>query len=194
LSLDEHQALLAAELRAYRGVDETEEAHRKTILAQVEAGPEWWHRDTLPGHVTASAYLVSPDLEQLLLHHHRKLGLWLQLGGHDDGERHPAKAVLREIQEESGLSRFDFYGQPVIFDLDVHPIPARGATPAHDHLDVRYLVVADPAEPLRRDERESLDLRWFSFEQAWELLDEEGSRRALQKLAAIRDAAQRSSR
>ncbi|MBL7008055.1 MAG: NUDIX hydrolase [Planctomycetes bacterium] len=173
-------------MRSYRGVDEREEGHRKTILAQVEATPLWWHRDTLPGHVTASAYVVSPDLGQVLLHHHRKLGRWLQLGGHDDGERHPAKTVLREVQEESGLARFDFFGQPVIFDLDVHPIPAFGATPAHDHLDVRYLVVADPAEALRRDDAESLELRWFAFERARELLDEPGSRRALEKIGQLR--------
>jgi len=194
LSLDRDQELLAAELRAYRGVDETEEGHRRAILARVEATPRWWHRDTLPGHVTASAYVVSPALDRLLLHHHRKLDRWLQLGGHDEGERHPARAVLREIQEESGLERIDFFGQPVIFDLDVHPIPARGAMPARDHLDVRYLVVADPAEPLRRAARESLDLRWFPVGRAWELLDEEGSRRALRKLAALRRAAQSSTK
>ncbi len=185
MSLDRHQELLASELRSYRGVDEVEEAHRQTILRQVEATPDWWHRDTLPGHVTASAYLVSPDLSQLLLHHHRKLDRWLQLGGHDEGERHPAKAVIREVAEESGLVAFDFYGQPVIFDLDVHPIPAHGDQPVHDHLDVRYLMVADPDEPLRRDEAESKALRWFPLAEAWPLLDEAGSRRALRKIQVI---------
>ncbi len=189
MSLDTHQELLAAELRAYRGVDEREEEHRRAILRQVEATPLWWHRDTLPGHVTASAFVLSPQLDRLLLHHHRKLDRWLQLGGHDEGERHPARAVLREVQEESGLTAFDFFGEPAVFDLDVHPIPARGEMPQHDHLDVRYLLVADPEEPLRRDDTESIELGWFGLDEAEDLLDEEGSRRVLAKLRELRRCA-----
>lgn len=187
--LADHQRALAAELRSYRPADEREERHRRRILAHVEATAAWWHRETLPGHVTASAFVADPRLEELLLHHHRQLGRWLQLGGHDEGERAPARAAVREVREESGLMGIAFFGeQAAIFDLDVHPIPACGAMAAHDHLDVRYLMVADPAQPLRRDAKESASLRWVPLEEAMNLMQEEGAWRAGRKILALRAA------
>ena len=118
----EQKALMTA-LEAFTPWDETEARHREVILAQVRATPLWWHRDTLPGHVTASGFVTDPTLSFLLLHHHRKLDRWLQLGGHDEGEKNPMTAVLREVREESGLQEFRFFGEGQIFDLDVHEIP-----------------------------------------------------------------------
>ncbi|TAH35116.1 MAG: NUDIX domain-containing protein [Planctomycetota bacterium] len=185
--MNEPQLVLVAELRRYRPADEREEEFRARILAHVAGTESWWHRDTLPGHVTASAFVTDPGLERLLLHHHRKLGRWLQLGGHDEGERSPAQTALREVFEESGLTRLRFFGGgPAIFDLDIHAIPAAGAMAAHDHLDVRYLLVADPAEELRRDAAESEDLRWFGLEEALRRMGEEGALRVGRKLLALR--------
>jgi 8-oxo-dGTP pyrophosphatase MutT (NUDIX family) len=182
------QELLAAELRQYRGVDGTEEAFRGRMLELVEQNALYWHRDTMPGHITASAYLVSPQLDCMLLHFHRKLERWLQVGGHDDGEKHPAKAVVREVAEESGLQQFDFFGDPVIFDLDIHPIPGKGDVPGHDHLDVRYLMIADPNQPLCPAEGESQELQWFSLEEAEIRLNEAGASRVLNKIRVIAQA------
>jgi len=182
------QELLAAELRQYRGVDGTEEAFRSRMLELVEQNSLYWHRDTMPGHITASAYIVSPDLDCMLLHFHRKLERWLQVGGHDDGEQHPAKAVVREVAEESGLEQFDFFGDPVIFDLDIHPIPAKGDMLGHDHLDVRYLFVADPQQPLRPGAGESQELEWFSLDEAEIRMNEAGASRVLNKIRVIAEA------
>ena len=186
MGLNPAQAALAAALRVYRPADAREEGFRRHILAQVEATPLWWHRDTLPGHVTASAFVADPALDHLLLHHHRKLDRWLQLGGHDEGEQAPERTAVREVAEESGLTAVEFFGgAPAIFDLDVHAIPARGGTPAHDHLDVRFLLLADPTVPLRRLDAESQDLRWFPLAEALERLGEEGARRVGCKIAAL---------
>ena len=184
--LAEHQEILVSELRRYRGADPSEESHRLRILHFVEREPLWWHRETMPGHVTASAFVVDLELGKILLHHHRKLDRWLQLGGHDEGERSPARAVIREVEEESGLENFDFYGRPVIFDLDIHPIPTLGAMPAHDHLDVRYLMVADPADPIRRADSESRKLRWLDLDEAAQLVAESGFQRVVQKIRRLR--------
>lgn len=185
--MDRHQQALASELRGYQPADEREQGYRDRILAHVEGDADWWHRATLPGHVTASAFIADAALEQMLLHHHRKLDRWLQLGGHDEGERSPAQTVLREVREESGLEGLRFYGGgPAIFDLDIHPIPAGGGMAAHLHLDVRYLLVADPEAPLRRDPAESLELRWFPLEQAIREMGEEGALRVGRKLLALR--------
>lgn len=183
--------LMLERLRSYRAADEREERHRTRILAHVEDCGAWWHRDTLPGHVTASAFIVDTELEQMLLHHHRKLDRWLQLGGHDDGEQDPARTVLREIEEESGLTDVAFFGgAPAVFDLDVHPIPATATMTAHDHLDVRFLVLADPGAPLQRAEEESLDLAWFPLTEAQLRMGEAGALRVVRKILDLRAALQ----
>lgn len=128
--------------------------HHVIAWARSEARP--FHRETLHGHFTASAWLVSADGERALLMHHRKLGRWLQPGGHADGDTDLPGVALREAGEETGLTGLAVL--PGIFDVDRHVIPARRAEPEHWHYDVRYVVVA-------RDEgfianEESLELAW----------------------------------
>lgn len=179
------QQILLAELDTYRGVDETEEAHRVFIREHVASTPMWWHRDTMPGHVTASSFVVTPDFQWMLLHHHRKLDRWLQFGGHDDGEQHPAKAVVRELAEESGLEDFAFFGNPVIFDLDVHKIPEHKGVPEHKHLDVRYLFIAQKEQKLSPGDGESNLLQWASLKDSPSLLRDEGGYRVCKKLEQL---------
>ena len=122
-----------------------------------EEGAIAYTRDRQQGHFTGSSWLVSGDGRRVLLTHHRKLGRWLQLGGHADGDEDLARVALREAEEESGLRGLRV--EPEIFDLDRHWIPQRREVPGHWHYDVRYLVRAGV------DERfvvsaESHDLAW----------------------------------
>lgn len=145
--------------------------------------PDCLWRTCLVGHVTASAWIVRPDGRQALLTHHRKLGRWLQLGGHVDGEPHVEQAALREAVEESGMAHFELLGQAtglVPLDLDVHPIPARAAEPAHDHWDVRFLLRAAPGQELVVSD-ESHDLRWFDAAALRAVTDEESVLRLARK-------------
>ena len=114
-------------------------------------------RERLAGHFTASSWLPDRSGRRALLTHHRKLGLWLQLGGHADGERALHLAALREAEEESGLPGLQV--APGIFDLDRHWIPEHKGVPAHWHYDVRYVVTAGDDEAYVVSE-ESLDLAW----------------------------------
>jgi len=127
------------------------------FLQFLASAPEVFERTHAPGHFTGSAWLVSADGERVLLTHHRKLGRWLQLGGHADGDRDLARVALREAEEESGLR--DLIVEQDIFDLDRHLIPARGNEPAHWHYDVRYVVRATGSEMFALSE-ESLELAW----------------------------------
>lgn len=129
------------------------------LLAFVRAHSDCFSRSLQSGHVTASAWVVDPSRTRALLTHHAKLGLWLQPGGHCDGDPDVLANALREVREEAGLSRLKPLLDGRIFDVDAHSIPARGAEPAHIHYDVRFLIEADPGEPLRLTE-ESHDLAW----------------------------------
>ncbi|MDI1252965.1 NUDIX hydrolase [Thermomonas sp.] len=116
-----------------------------------------FRRERLAGHFTASVWLVSDDGGRVLLTHHRKLGMWLQLGGHADGERDLQVAALKEAEEESGLT--DLRIEPGIFDLDRHRIPEHKGVAEHWHYDVRYVVRAGVNEKYVVSD-ESHDLAW----------------------------------
>ena len=122
-----------------------------------EEGGHGFLRERLDGHFTASTWLVAADGARALLTHHRKLGLWLQPGGHADGDMDLARAALREAEEESGLR--DLVIEPGIFDLDRHRIPAWRDVPEHWHYDVRYVVRATGSEAFTVGD-ESHDLAW----------------------------------
>ena len=136
-------------------------------------------RSCAPGHITASAWILSHDHSHCLLTHHRKLDRWLQLGGHVDGEPVVHLAALREAREESGMAGFELLAPSAVLqplDLDVHPIPSRADEPEHLHWDVRFLLRALPGQQLRIS-RESLDLRWVPRPEVSVFTDEPSVRR-----------------
>src|SRR4051812_45048908 len=95
-----HQAQLLALLDAHAPADAIEAGHLQAIRDLVARDAACFLRTTyLPGHITGSAFIVDPARRVLLLHHHRKLDRWLQLGGHDDGERDAAATAHREARE-----------------------------------------------------------------------------------------------
>ena len=147
------QGLLAA-VRAESAGGETLALFR----AFAEAHADCCERTCEPGHFTGSAWVVSADGERALLLHHRKLDIWVQPGGHADGDGDLASVALREAEEETGLSGLRVEGG--VFDLDRHAIPARGSEPEHFHYDVRFVVRAGDDEAFTVNE-ESHSLRWM---------------------------------
>lgn len=151
---------LGEALHKYADADASNSDTAALFQEFIRSDGEVFERAHAPGHFTGSAWLVSADGHRVLLTHHRKLGRWLQLGGHADGDSDLARVALREAGEESGLA--DLVIEPDIFDLDCHRIPARGHEPDHWHYDVRYVVRATGSEEFAVS-KESLALAWKSI-------------------------------
>lgn len=146
-------------------------------LLDAHADGDPFLRERRAGHFTASAWLVDRAGSRILLTHHRKLGRWLQLGGHADGDRDLARAALREATEESGLAGLSVERE--VFDLDRHWIPEHAGVPAHWHYDVRYVVRTAGDEAFVVSD-ESHDLAWRGIAT---LVDDEQADPSLRRMA-----------
>jgi len=180
-------AALVDSLRRHVPGDEEEARDRDRILAFVLRQERPFDRAILEGHLTGSAITVSADGSRVLLLHHRKLDRWLQPGGHGDpGETTGEEVALREALEESGIRGLALHPTaPRPLDVDVHDIPERGSEPAHEHLDLRYLVVAPEGAAVTPDLAELHEIRWVAWEEVDALGPAQGLRRALAKARAI---------
>jgi 8-oxo-dGTP pyrophosphatase MutT (NUDIX family) len=174
---------LRAALLRHAPADERETADLSHIVRFVAAEADPFDRRNRTAHLTGSAFVVSADGERVLLLHHRKLGRWLQPGGHaDPGESSGEVVALREAREETGIAGLLLHPRaPRPFDVDVHDIPARDGEPAHQHLDLRYLVVAPPQAAVRPAPREARVTRWFSWAELSSLDLDPGLVRGLEK-------------
>lgn len=147
-------------LARYNPIDPAEQEYKKTIIAFLNQYPNAFERSLEVGHITASAWLINKDNTKALLMHHRKLNMWVQLGGHCDGDTDALAVAIKEAQEESGIMNIE----PVsadIFDIDVHLIPENKKEKAHYHYDIRFLLQVVGDEDFVQNE-ESHALAWFS--------------------------------
>jgi 8-oxo-dGTP pyrophosphatase MutT (NUDIX family) len=150
-----HRIALINLLENYKACDALEHKTQLKFLAFVRANEDCFLRSNLSGHVTASCWLLSPDHSQVLLTHHKKIGRWLQLGGHSDGDPEVLRVALKEAEEESGISHIKALS-PDIFDLDIHLIAEHKGTPAHYHYDIRFALEASSLDFCVSDESHAL--------------------------------------
>ncbi|OAM76714.1 NUDIX hydrolase [Devosia elaeis] len=145
---------LAAAVSRYRAEIAGPGEHLSLLRWQMEAGHALDRRETLPGHVTTSALIVSPDHRRTLLIDHVTIGRWLQPGGHYEPAAFFHISALREAVEETGIAHAALHpwhrDSDVPFVIDSHDVPGKPARnePAHVHHDLQYLFIADPAAPL----------------------------------------------
>lgn len=179
-----HRKLLLEQLYDYasRYPEEAEVTGR--FIEFVETEERCFERSLASGHVTGSAWVVNGDGSEVLLTHHAKLDRWLQLGGHADGDGDVLAVAVKEAEEESGLGGFVQVGRG-IFDIDIHPIPARRGEPGHLHYDVRY-VLRPGGSLVFTVSDESHDLRWVRPEGVRELTGEESMMRMVGKWLGMR--------
>jgi 8-oxo-dGTP pyrophosphatase MutT (NUDIX family) len=133
-----------------------------------------WSRASLR-HVTGSALVVHPPTRRVLLRWHERYSLWNHVGGHaDDGEQDPYVTALREAVEETGLRDLRPWPgtEPEIVLVETVPVPASEAKgePAHEHVDVCYLLATDDPDAIV-EEHDDAALRWLTLAEARELIN-----------------------
>jgi 8-oxo-dGTP pyrophosphatase MutT (NUDIX family) len=177
-----HAADLLRALDLYVAEDPADAAALERIRRFLSSRADPFRRDDPEGHVTGSAVVARPDGSSFLLVHHRKLGRWLQPGGHtEETDRSVFETALREAREETGVADFRAPIGEEILDVDVHPIPAHHRDPAHSHFDIRYLLTTAAAHDASRAEDPDRPMKWLSREDAVRSGIDESFARALRK-------------
>jgi 8-oxo-dGTP pyrophosphatase MutT (NUDIX family) len=143
--------------------DLRERRSRLRLLDAVGRLPRPFTRLAGPTHVTGSAIVVGP--RGVVLHRHKRMGIWIQPGGHLEPGEPPWQAARREAGEETGLALRHPAGGPRLVHVDVHTAP-----PRHVHLDLRYLLLAGDGDPCPAP-GESPDVRWFTWPEALAIAD-----------------------
>lgn len=159
-NIDDVIAAVAA--RSKNPVDEREAGAAELFLEEVARLPQPFDEHADPVHITGSALIVGP--RGVILHKHRRLGIWIQPGGHIDAGESPVEAAVRESTEETGLD-IQLVSDEVIH-VDVH-LGGRG----HTHLDLRYLCTAPDIDPTPPP-GESQEVFWFSWDAAVQMAED----------------------
>lgn len=160
---DPRVARILVEVARLEPIDEKEQRSLALIAAIAPTLQAPFDEAASDVHLTASAFIVGE--RGTVLHRHRRLGIWVQPGGHIDEGEEPQDAAQREGEEETGLVLVHADDEPNLVHVDVHAGP-RG----HTHLDLRYLFVADRSDP-DPPPGESQDVRWVTFSDAPTLAD-----------------------
>jgi 8-oxo-dGTP pyrophosphatase MutT (NUDIX family) len=148
-------------LENYDSKFQQEIEYKKRMLNFLDNCKNPFSRTNIEGHFTASALLLNSDKTKFLLMHHKKLGKWLQLGGHCDGDSNVLAVAIKEAQEESGILNI----QPIsreIFDIDIHLFPSNSKEKEHYHYDIRFLLKTVNNDYYIKNS-ESNDLKWIEF-------------------------------
>lgn len=175
---------LLLELQRFEPEDDRERDFQARMTELARSGSDPFSRDNyIPGHFTASSFVLSKDKANLLLIFHSKLQRWLQPGGHvDPTDVDLLAAARREVQEETGIGAMDPL-RAGLFDLDIHPIPERRGAPAHEHFDLRYVFTAhDDAYSAGSD---AVAARWVPLAEVHAIESDESVQRAVRKLQRV---------
>ena len=158
------KSTLISQIESFIPCNEQEKADKEITLRWIENFDDICLRENLFAHMTASAWVVSPDRKKVLMAYHNLYDSWAWLGGHADGDWDMLRVARKEVQEESGVSGLKLLS-PDIISLEILTVDGhekRGSyVPSHLHLNVTYLFEADPAEDLRVKPDENSGVAWI---------------------------------
>jgi len=153
-----HRQPLLSLIQEYSEIHPEEVDTADRFAEFVRQNSDCFERSLEIGHVTGSAWILDSGGTATLLTHHRKLNIWLQTGGHADGDPDALAVAMREAEEETGLRDLEAIS-PRIFDMDIHGIPERKGEARHYHYDLRFLL-RQKGEQKYTVSEESHDLAW----------------------------------
>jgi 8-oxo-dGTP pyrophosphatase MutT (NUDIX family) len=183
-----HRQELLQLLKGYKTRFMDELAFVNRSIAFVEQHTEVFYRELHPAHVTGSAWVVNPERSRVLMMHHKKLDQWFQPGGHADGDADIVRVALKETSEETGIDLSEIkLVDSGIFDVDIHTIPARGADPEHEHIDIRFLIEIDDRIPVPGN-IESHEVLWIELQNVSRYNRNRSTYRMLEKTRAMRNS------
>ena len=153
----------------YMPACEQEERDKAVILSFLDTNEDAFLRSNLVAHMTASAWVINPKRDRVLMVYHKIYDSWSWTGGHADGDRDLAEVALREVREETGVKSARLLSRD-IFSLEILTVDGhekRGEyVPSHLHMNVTYLIEANDNDPLTVCEDENSGVQWFSPEDA----------------------------
>lgn len=158
---------LKEKIERYVPYNEQEEADKQELLRILELNENYFIRENLAAHFTASGWVVSPDRTKTLLAYHNLYDSWAWLGGHADGETDLLSVALKEVREESGLKEV-FPVSEDVFSLEILPVFGHEKNgkyvSSHLHLNVTFLLEADPTAEIHNNPDENSKVGWFDLD------------------------------
>jgi 8-oxo-dGTP pyrophosphatase MutT (NUDIX family) len=164
---------LLSSLSLYNPKSVKETAYKSQMLDLLSEGKIAFERRREAGHFTASAWVLDPSTQSVLLILHSKINKWLQPGGHADGNQNLLEVAKKELAEESGINSIETL-KSSIFDLDIHTIPSHKGVPEHLHYDMRFIFRGN-SNAATQINHESKDIQWVPLDEIPELVGNDDS-------------------
>lgn len=159
---------LKKQIEEYEPFNEQEEKDKEEILRQICASKSILTRENKNAHFTVSAWIVNKDRRKVLMAYHNIYQSWAWLGGHADGNADLKHVILKEIEEESGLTDVRFVSED-IFSLEILTVAGHEKkgeyVSSHLHLNVTYLLEVDMETQIRIKEDENSQIGWISVDE-----------------------------
>ncbi len=162
---------IVKELERFEPYCDQERSDKKIMLDAIAKYPDIFTRENELAHFTASAWIVNPARNRILMAYHKIFDEWAWCGGHADGERDLLAVARREVEEETGVGNMKLLSDG-IYAVETVPVDfhyRRGVfVSSHLHLDVCYLFEVDESEKLRANELENTGVKWIPIEHSVE--------------------------
>ena len=159
---------LIQKIKEFQPYNEQEAMDKATLLNLLAENADISRRENLIAHLTASAWVVNPERNKVLMAYHNLYNSWAWLGGHADGDYDLAAVAKKEAREESGLQEVRLVSEDIlsleVLTVDGHEKKGK-YVPSHLHLNCTYLLEADPNAPICIKEDENSQVGWIDFDE-----------------------------
>ena len=152
----------------------------KKLIAALKDDQYCFDRTNYSGHFTASAWILNKNRDKALMTHHKKLNMWLQLGGHADENTDLLNVAQKEVFEESGIEKIRLLDDR-IFDVDIHLVHKFNDQPPHKHFDIRFIFEANENNQEISINHESYNVLWIKLDKIKNYNSELSIRRMIEK-------------